>query len=379
MDARRRDRVAASLAALLLLALATPPRPLSAQAPTRGDSAAILLRAAEQLDATGRDAAAAALLDLILARYGDTAAADRARSLRARPGRLMQRGGRTELAVWGTLYGLWAGVAVPGTFGADTPEPYGLGLLAGGAAGFLAARAYSNHHPLSVPDARAITFGGTWGSWQGLGWGMVLDIGEGGGDEAPARFGTALAGGLLGIATGAWLANHTEVSTGTATMVNFGALWGTGYGWAAAFLGDAHDDALLTAALLGGNAGLVLTAARAGHWNMSRSRARLINIAGVAGLLGGLGVDLLIRASDDKTAVAIPLVTSTAGLAAGVLWTRDRDDDTGGDGGAGAGALLLLHDGGWSLAAPGAAVLPRAGPEGTRRAALHLRLFTARF
>ena len=53
----------------------------------------------------------------------------------------------------------------------------GVGLLLGAPAGFFASRAYARSRPLSDGQARAITLGGTWGTWQGFGWASVLDLG----------------------------------------------------------------------------------------------------------------------------------------------------------------------------------------------------------
>src|SRR5690606_32959137 len=60
-----------------------------------------------------RSEVASALYSLILQRFGDTPAADAIRA-RSQDGRItLDRSGRTELLVWGTLYGLWLGVAAP--------------------------------------------------------------------------------------------------------------------------------------------------------------------------------------------------------------------------------------------------------------------------
>jgi len=374
-------RRALAWAGLCAALLAGAPARAAAQE-TRADTAAVLLRVAEQLEAEGRTALAAALLQTILERYGETPAAAEAARRRA-PARTaaaeVTGSGRGELMVWGTLYGLWLGAAVPAAAGADDPEAYGLGLLLGGPTGFLAARLYAGEG-LTEGQARAITFGGTWGTWQGFGWREVADVGR----TPEATFTAMIAGGLTGLGIGAALAHNRPVTPGTATMVNFGALWGTWYGLAAAIAADMDgDDHRLTASLIGGNLGLIATALTAPAWNLSRQRARLINVAGVAGLVGGFGLLLLLQPEDDNTAILVPTLTSAAGLLAGAAWTRNydrRSGPAGGGGGGGGGEALLERRGGrWTAGEPRPVpVLLEAGA-GRRAPGVRLDLVAVRF
>jgi hypothetical protein len=224
---------------------------------------------------------AEALFQYVSERFSDTPAGAAAlQALRAVPAGAMSQGSRVELQVWSTLYGLWLGVAVPGALGASGSEPYGLGLLLGGPGGFLAGRALANSRPLSEGQVRAITFGGTWGTWQGFGWARVLGIGEKEvcpgpnfcyTEDAGSRtvFSSLVVGGLAGIATGTVL-SRKPISAGTATTVNFGAFWGTWFGVAGSVLADLEGDSFLATTLLGGNAGLVAAALLHPGWNLSR-------------------------------------------------------------------------------------------------------------
>jgi hypothetical protein len=368
-----------ALAAAMLLVVALPD---AASGQTRTDSAAVLLGAASRFANEGRADVAEALFEMILQRFGDTPAADRVRQLRATsPG--ASRAGRTELMVWSTLYGAWVGVAVPLLLDADGPEPYGLGLLLGAPGGFVLGRMYARSRPLSEGQARAITFGGTWGTWQGFGWAEVFDIGrrterlcpEPGlpcydvevGDNTAERVGAALAGGLTGIAAGALLSRR-QISNGLAATVNYGALWGTWFGLATGLLTDLEDDDLLAAALIGANAGLLTGALLGPRWRLSRNRARLISLAGLAGGLAGGGIDLLLRIDDEKTAILIPLATSVGGLAFGAWATRDFDAE-GAD--AASGVLFDLRDGRWSVDMP----VPAPILQHDRRRGTHPALF----
>lgn len=356
---RLRTWLGAGLAALLL---AAAPAPAAGQ--TREDTAAVLLEAARQLRSEGNSAAAEAVLQLLRRRYAGTAAAQDAQALVAQLRREPEptRSGRVELMVFGTTYGLWTGLAVPILLDADSPELIGTGLLVGGPLGFLATRAYLRDRPVSEGQARAITFGGTWGSWQGFGWTQVLADTEQCWAEGPevqcwdddpsaeALVGGTLAGGLAGIVTGAVLARK-PISSGVATTVSFGALWGTWYGGSIAALADMDGDDLLAATLVGGDAGLLAMALLAPRWNPSRARARLVSLGGVVGLLGGLGVDLILVRDNEDLAILIPTVTSAVGLGLAARATRDfdrpgREEGPGGGSASPFGGALLRYDGG---------------------------------
>ena len=343
------SRRIAGLAVVLGLLLAgssfleaqTPPTHLPRAQVSRTDSAAVLLSVAREFRDEGQVEVAEALLHLIRERFGGTPAAAQARDVLARL--TVDRSSsarRVELQVWSTLQGLWLGLAVPGALGADGSEAYGAGLLVGVPGGFLAGRALARSRPFSEGQVRAITFGGTWGIWQGIALAELLDWGEG---EVCGDFGCfpeddngqellagGVLGGLAGVAAGAVLARR-PISGALATTVNFGALWGSWFGLAGGVLADLEGDALLGAALAGGDAGL-LAAALGKGWGLSRNRARLVSIGGVIGGLLGAGVDLLAQPEDEKALVAIPLAGSLLGLGVGAAVTREQGTITGDEG-----------------------------------------------
>lgn len=339
--------------ALLVTAVSAAPAAAQVAGVSPADSAAVLLEAAETFEAEGRSAVAEALYRLILRRFPGSPAAVQARTALGVLERRDVSDGSTELQVWGTLYGAWLGVAVPGAFGADEPEPYGLGLLVGAPAGFFVSRALARRADLTIGQARAITWGGTWGTWQGFGWREVFDIGAGsdadcipdipcdyGGDTDEETFAAMIVGGGLGIAAGALL-SRGSLTDAQATGANLGSLWGTWFGVAAGVLADLEDDDLLAATLIGGNVGLAAGALATPSLGWSRNRWRLVSLGGVLGGLGGLGIDLLASVDDDKTAVGIPLATSLIGLGIAAAVSRDVGDD-GNSLGPAAGALLEL-------------------------------------
>jgi hypothetical protein len=367
-------------------------------AQSRADSAAVLLHTVEQLRLRGDTEAARVLLAHLSAQYAGTPAAAQVERMLAALRRApeVQRPGRTELLVWSTTYGAWLGVAVPLMADSESPEAYGIGLLAGAPAGFFAARAYASRTRPTEGQTRAITFGGSWGTYQGLGWAEVLDIGReatricpqpppSGGDpcfefdegpEASTRVGAAVVGGLVGIGTGAFLARK-PITTGTAAAVTLSGLWGSWFSVALSVIGGLEDDDLLAATLTGGNIALAAAALVAPQWEMSESRARLISVGGLIGGLGGAGLLLIVQPDDEKVAISIPLVTSAAGLIAAARWTRDADLAP--DGAPpGRGALLNVGHGQWAIDMPAASVRFDRTPAG-RSSALHVPLLRATF
>ncbi len=373
----------ALLVSLLLILAAAP---AGAQEPAPDSSQAQeLYQSALLLEAEGEHELADALFDYILRRYPESAVAARIRAARAMPGARRDDGdGRTELVVWSTLYGLWLGVAVPAMFSADGTEPYGLGLLAGGPAGFVVGRSATRNGSITEGEAGAITWGGGWGTWQGFGWAQVFDLGSGCEDpgdiycdpdepSSEAMFGSMVAGGLLGTGAGILATRRYDISAGDATLLNLGSVWGTWYGFAAAVLASTEeDDSMLAATLMGGNLGAAAGALLGARVPVTRSQARTASIIGVVGGLAGAGIDLLVQPESEKVAIAIPAVMSALALALGASYVGLG---SGSDGEREAAAQSRFD---WT---PGGPVLPVAirGPAGEYRTGLEVTLLSGSF
>ena len=364
-----------------------------AQGQTRADTAAVLLQAAERLRTHGDAAAARAVLDLIARDYADTPAAAEVERMLAAVQRMpeRERSGRTELMVWSATYGAWLGVALPLMLESDSPEAYGLGLLAGAPAGFFIARGATLRRGITEGQARAVTFGGTYGTFQGFGWTHVLDIGadksrncdpfgqcfESDSDPSEETLvAAAVLGGVGGIITGVVLAQK-PITSGTATAVTHGGLWGTWFGWGLSFIAGSRDDSMLTGALIGGDIALVASAIMAPEWRLSESRARLISIGGVIGGLAGLGLMLIVQPDDEGTAAAFPVFGSAIGLGLGAHHTRNHDARAE-EGGASRGALLNLQRGRWTMDLPEPS-LQLQRDNGSEHTAVYVPLLKARF
>jgi hypothetical protein len=363
---------------------------------SRADSAAVLLEAATRFEQDGRWDVAEAIYIHITETYGSTPSATEARArLAAPPSDRIEQISRMELPVFGTIYGLWMGVAVPLAFGSDSEEAYGAGLLIGGPLGLFSSRAWARSHPMSEGQTRAITWGGIWGTWQGLGWANVFDFGEEScsptgcisyGDDGESKVASMLVGGALGIATGAIIARN-PVRSGVSSAAQGGSTWGSIYGAMLAEIvnGDDYDsgDGVMVTSLIAGNIGLLAGGALAGKYDLSRGRVRMINLGALVGGVGGLGLDLLISPDDEGAAIGIPLVTSLAGLAIATHATRN-DDRSFSEPGSDLGASLFSYgDDGLTLGTPLPipTMLPYEDVNGrpTRRPGITMELFRAKF
>jgi len=372
----------------LHFSIGTPP--LQAQQ-TPADTAAVILEVARQLRLEGATTTAEELLDYIIQRYPDTPAAAQARELLAALlGTLEERDGRVEFIVWNTLFFTWLGLATPAALGADEPEPFGAGLLIGAPTGYLASRLFVRNRPISSGQAGAYRLSTIWGTWQAIGWRAVLEIGN---EEScdpyscysdvptEAPWVAAVVGGLAGMGTGFWLSNK-HIPTGDIALVDHAALWGTWYGLALGIILDKEDDTLLTFTLLGGNAGILAAIPAARAWRPTRGQVRLTSVAGLAGGVAGLGIDLLVQPGDEETAVAIPTATATIGLIVGALTVRGKGRrDAGSPPDFREAFLNVGDDVGVGFPLPFAGTLPSLDEHGRRRLrpALSVNLLRARF
>lgn len=257
---------------------------------------------------------------------------------------------------------------------ARSSESHGVGLLLGGPVGYLAGRVFSRS--LSVGRSRTISWAGTWGTWQGVGWAHALNLGvdpdcEYCGPDDQEAFTAALAGGLAGIVTGALLARDT--SEGTASATYLGSLWGTWFGLGGATALDLDDEAMWASALLVGNAGLIAGALAGSRFDLSSRRAHLISLGGLIGGFGGVGIALIAKPDSDSGAFAIPLATSLAGLGLGALLTPDDAGAPEGESSAG-GARLEVD-----LPLPFATTVPDPRRNGQRHTVWHIPLLRLRF
>jgi hypothetical protein len=360
---------------------------------TPADSAGVLYQAAMRLDEDGQRETAVALLRFLIRQYpGTPAAADAEKWLEGPVTARNDSGkGRGELMVWYTIYGAWLGVAVPAALGADEPEPYGVGLLAGAPLGFLLSRAYARATAITPGQARALDFGSQWGTWQGLGWQQALDLGgdtetqcAGPNNEPPcytyeveddqAPWKAMVVGGISGAAAAALLTHGRRFPPGSASYSIHGGLWGTWFGIVGFELADVEDgDEALAWALVGGNLGLLAGALTAPS-HITSGRVWLITAGGIAGMAAGFGLDLLLQPDDETAVILPPAIGSALGLFLASRWTGSFDRRAS-DAGGPPGALLGIHDGRFVMGMPAVTPVMLRRRDGTRHLGVHVPLF----
>jgi hypothetical protein len=373
--------------AVLLIALAlvawTFPCPVSAQEVSRSDSAAVLLNAAQRLEADGQRVAASAVLTFIVRNFGDTPSAAAARRTLTEQPAEGEGSGRVELVAWGTLYGAWLGIVVPAALSADQPELWGVGLLAGGPLGYAAAQSIATSRHVTLGEARAMTFGFRWGTSQALGWLLELtdDV------STETAFATMGLGGIGGMALGGAIARRGSMTAGQVAYSAQGYYWGTYYAVSLAVIAniDNHTGSWI---LAGGDIGMLAAAATAPE-GITAGRAWLTSAMGIAGMAAGFGLDLIIGADNEELILGIPMATSAVGLILGTHSARamaQRGADAGGKAGGAAALPLALLDASGSrlhlgLPVPTPTLVPvgEQGPRRLYRPALTVPLLHATF
>lgn len=295
----------------------------------------LLWRLALRFAARGRYDLVQGVCEELNADFGDTDAGRIAaqilpeiRSLRANPQALVwdrpaKLGtGSNDLKLFGGYYGMWLGLAVPLALEADSPEAYGVGLIAGGPVGFFLASAATRKWDISEGQATMIELGGNLGTWQGLGWGAHGDGGP------PTVVGAGLAGGLGGILAASVLTSKYEFTEGHAALTASAMPWGAWFGLVVAALASSneHDDEYHKSMMIGSDALVLATGVLARQADMSEKRVRLISLNGVIGSVMGLGISLVVQPDDGETVMGIVGACGVAGLAAGFPLTRNVDN-----------------------------------------------------
>ena len=231
---------------------------------------------------------------------------------------------RASLVGFGTLFTTWLGVGTLVLLDTEEPAPYGLVLIAGPLSGLIGSLSLTRESELSDGQASLMTLGGTWGIWQAVGAANLADAGE------KLTVGASMVGGAIGLALASGIVKDRDISPGDATLINFGGIWGTWFSICGAMAArDRSSDSskfVLGSAMMGGNVGLSTMAAWSTRLNMSRARARLINIGGIVGTLYGLGTSILLDIeSEDRTFWSLMGVGGVIGLTAGAYLTRNYD------------------------------------------------------
>ena len=231
---------------------------------------------------------------------------------------------RAGLVSFGTLFTTWLGVGALILADVEDPVPYGLVLIAGPVGGLAGSLSLTRNSELSDGQASLINLGGVWGIWQAVGAAALADA-----SEKPTVY-ASMVGGALGLALAGSIVKNRDISPGDAALINFGGIWGTWFSICGAMAArDRSSDNskfVLGSAMMGGNIGLLTMAGWSTKLNMSRARARLINIGGIVGTLYGLGASILLDIEpEDRSFWSLMGIGGVVGLTAGSYFTRNYD------------------------------------------------------
>ena len=304
--------------------------PLSAAA-TEVGTAADLYETAFRLIVEGDYSEAYDQLNEVIDKYPNTVHARLAENRRQRLEQLnlpsirrkkIDQGGRVGTVVFSTLYSTWLGIGtarlVDETDGAKTVAG---GMMIGAPTGLLTSLVVTRNAKLTRGQSALINSSGSWGTWQGLGWAILISEDDG---EKPL-IGGAMIGGLSSILATSVITRKIDPSLGDMAMINYGALWGT---WlsvtAAKVVGIPDGDELLAWTLIGGNLGVAAMASLASQIDIAPARAHWINLGGIIGTIVASGVVMIIAESDisESAAFGTLMVGGIAGLITGVYNTR---------------------------------------------------------
>lgn len=290
--------------------------------------------------------------------------------------------GRAQFITGTTLFGAWLADAIATAIfmnDDDVSESEAKGLIwagiGGAAASLVPAILFSSDLPMSTGRATLINFGWTWGLWHGLACSILPDD-----LSVSAWFGIAAASSAVGWGGTFALTHYLDVADGDAALVSSAAGWSTWIAIATGALigaGDFFDNEniVIPVALAGGDAGLITASLLTGEADMSAGRVGLINLGGLLGGMLAGGIIALGEIDEGRAAVGLALGLTMGGLLGAFFLTTGYDEP--GNGATGMAVLEHTPEG-WAVGAP----VPRLTPavvEGRHTLAFELPLLGGRF
>ena len=234
----------------------------------------------------------------------------------------IDQSGRIGTVVFSTLYSTWLGIGTARLADeTDNAKSVATGMMIGAPTGLLTSLIVTRNAKLTRGQSTLINFSGSWGTWQGLGWAILISEDDG---EKPL-IGGAMIGGLSGILATSVLTRKIDPNLGDVATINYGGLWGT---WLSMTAGRvvtrADGDQLLAWTLIGGNIGTIAMAALSPKIDITPARAHWINLGGVIGTIVASGIVVIIAESgiSESAAFGTLMVGGIAGLIAGIYNTR---------------------------------------------------------
>ena len=320
-------RIGAALITILVCALFCQPSAASAES----SEAAQLYETAFRLIVEGDYGEAYDRLNKVIDKYPDTVYARFAEDRRQRLEQLnlpsirrkkIDQSGRVGTVVFSTLYSTWLGISTARLADeTDNAKTVATGMMIGAPTGLLTSLIVTRNAKLTRGQSALINFSGSWGTWQGWGWAILIDED----DDEKSLIRGAMIGGLSGILATSVLTRKIDPSLGDMGIINYGALWGTWLSLCAGMVTGVGDgDELLTWTLIGGNIGAASMALLSSEIDITPARAHWINLGGVIGTIAASGIVMIIAEDDisEEAAFATLMVGSIAGLITGIYNTR---------------------------------------------------------
>lgn len=265
----------------------------------------------------------------------------------AAPARAADTSGRPEALILTTAFGFYEGVAISILLDDHDLLPSGDdGLVAASALtlattglGFGLGWWVTEEYGVNQAQAGLFTSGFFWTTLNGLSGGLGVGL-----DDGDDLLINSLVSGWTGQALGVLLAANVDRTAGQVSLMNTVATW-TGAEvalWQGVF-GVEAGSSYFTWSTLAADVGLLVGAYLARDLDISRSRARLLDVGAFAGALAGPAALFMLWGPEENlrewylSAVAIGIP-----IGIGVAWhlTRDLDDDDE-ETGEGGGALMV--------------------------------------
>jgi hypothetical protein len=231
---------------------------------------------------------------------------------------------RAELISAQTLHGIVLGGELCVALDCSDARVVVATMMATGGVG-LAASFYATQEGVTPGHTVALNSGTVWGA---VNAGMLASLSD---DGSSKQFALSLMGGqLVGLGLGQLYYMGAKPLAGQVSLANSGGIWtlvGFGLLQGAANL-DLDSDQFTTGMVVAMDAGLLAGGALAHFYPMSRSRATLLDTGGLAGLLSGMGLYVLI-ANDggDQGFFTAALAGTVLGIGTAAYLTRDWDSD----------------------------------------------------
>ena len=320
-------QIGAALITILVYALFSQPSGASVESSEAGQ----LYETAFRLIVEGDYGDAYDRLNEVIDRYPDTVyarfAADRKHRLEqlnlpSIRRKKVDQSGRVGTVVFSTLYSTWLGIGTGRLIDeTDNAKSIAAGMMIGAPTGLLTSLVATRNAKLTRGQSSLISFGGTWGTWQGLGWAILIDED----DDEKSLIGSTMIGGLSGILATSILTRRIDPNLGDMAIINYGALWGTWLSMCSGRMAGLDDgNALLAWTLIGGNLGMTAMAALSPNIDITPARANWINLGGIIGTTVASGVVMIIAESDisESAAFGSLMVGGITGLITGIYNTR---------------------------------------------------------